>query len=149
PLKVYKITQSYILFAVIILISSTIQAQDTSTYTIRPLPLGIGFAFMGDEVTGGAGGKEVTVTTAEELLRYASSDDPYIINVVGTIELVRGIGSYRESNGEYFLGSNTTLRGIGTDATILYGGFKIWELENVIIQNLHFDGTYSGFVPAL
>src|SRR5690554_6082664 len=148
-ISVIKSTQICVLLVTLVLMTSVIQAQSPSTTTIRPLPPGIGFAFMDEPVTGGAGGQEVTVSTAEELLRYASSNDPYVINVVGTIELVRGIGSYRESNGEYFLGSNTTLRGVGTDATIMYGGFKIWELENVIIQNLHFDGTYSGFVPAL
>lgn len=118
-------------------------------YFVRPLPPAIGFAFVGEEVTGGAGGQEVTVTTAAELLRFATSNEPYIINVLDSIEIVRGIGTYRESNGEYFLGSNTTLRGIGPNAIIMYGGFKIWEIENVIIQNLHFDGTYSGFVLAL
>lgn len=123
--------------------------EEDPFYFIRPLPDAVGFGFVGAGVTGGAGGQEVTVTNAEDLLRFATSNDPYIINVVDTIEIVRGIGAYRESGGEYFLGSNTTLRGVGPNATIMYGGFKIQEIENVIIQNLHFDGTYSGFVPSL
>jgi pectate lyase len=119
--------------------------DDTPFPFIRPLPTGIGFAFLGEGTTGGEGGQEVTVTNGEELLRFASSHQPYIINVVDTIEIVRGIGSYVESNGEYHIGSNTTLRGIGANATILYGGFRVQGVENVIIQNLHFDGTYRGF----
>jgi pectate lyase len=112
-------------------------------YYIRPLPEAVGFATWGDGITGGAGGVEVTVATAEELLRYASSNEPYVINVVDTIEIVRGIGEYAEKNGAYRIGSNTTIRGVGTNATILYGAFWISNSRNVIIQNLHFDGTYD------
>jgi pectate lyase len=111
---------------------------------IRKLPEPMGFAFTGAGTTGGEGGIEVTVTTAEDLLKYASSDDPYIINVVDTIEIVRGIGNFSETNGSYHLGSNTTLRGIGANATIMYGGFLISNKENIIIQNLTFDGTFVG-----
>jgi pectate lyase len=125
------------------------QALDINQYRIRPLPAPYGFAFLGDGVTGGEGGPEVTVTSAEELLFYATKHEPYIINVMDTIELVRGIGTYNETAGEYHLGSNTTLRGLGPNATILYGGFKIQDASNVIIQNLHFDGTFKGYIPAL
>lgn len=116
---------------------------------VRPLPEPMGFAFFDEPTTGGAGGAEVTVTNAEQLLRYATSDDPYVINVVDTIEIVRGIGGHEETNGEYHLGSNTTLRGVGTHATIKYGGFRVADVENVIIQNLTFDGTYKGYHSSL
>lgn len=123
------------------------QSSKSDSSYIRALPDPYGFAFSGDGTTGGEGGQEVTVTTAEQLLKFATSDDPYIINVVDTVEIVRGIGTYTESNGEYHLGSNTTLRGIGKNATILYGGFRISDVRNVIIQNLHFDGTFNGYNP--
>lgn len=138
PVDVYSIIQS----------SEIVQSEESDSSYIRELPERYGFAFSGDGTTGGEGGQEVTVTTAEQLLKFATSDDPYIINVVDTVEIVRGIGNYTETNGEYHLGSNTTLRGIGKNATILYGGFRISEVRNVIIQNLHFDGTFNGYNPA-
>lgn len=121
------------------------QIQDDGPLLIRPFPELVGFATLKGGVTGGAGGTEVTVTTGEELLRFATSNDPYIINVVDTIEIVKGIGNYTESAGEYRLGSNTTIRGIGPNATIMFGGFRIDEVENIIIQNLTFDGAYRGY----
>ena len=114
-------------------------------YHIRELPEPIGFAFSGEGTTGGEGGEEVTVTNGQQLLRFATSDEPYVINVVDTVEIVVGIGDFIETNGEYHLGSNTTLRGAGTSATIKYGGFRVSEAENVIIQNLNFDGTFQGY----
>jgi pectate lyase len=134
----------------IVFAQGTVQAQQTTPEEplfVRPLPELIGFASLNGGVTGGEGGQEVTVTTAEELLRFAQSDDPYVINVVGSIELVKGIGTFRGGNGAYHIGSNTTIRGVGPDAKILYGGFLIYDVENVIIQNLHFDGTFRGFNP--
>ncbi len=43
---------------------------------------------FGGNVTGGAGGPVVTVTTAQELLAYAEAavDQPYVIEVQGTAE---------------------------------------------------------------
>jgi pectate lyase len=128
--------------------SKIIIESDSEYRYIRKLPEPFGFAFIGQGTTGGEGGIEVTVTTAEDLLKYASSNDPYIINVVDTIEIVRGIGNYSETNGAYHLGSNTTLRGVGSNATIMYGGFRISRAENIIIQNLTFDGTFVGITEA-
>lgn len=141
-----------VLVVSLVFTTNTVSAQNTGTladdhtnYNIRPLPTIYGFATLHGGVTGGAGGQEVTVTNAFDFLRYASSNDPYIINVVDTIEIVKGIGNFAESAGEYLIGSNTTIRGIGPHATILYGGFRIQGVENVIVQNLTFDGTYHGF----
>jgi pectate lyase len=136
-------------FALMVLLSATMKAQTSGNIPfIRPLPEQVGFAAVNGKVTGGEGGQEVTVTTAEELLRFAQSDEPFIINVADSIDLVKGIGTFRGRDGAYFVGSNTTIRGIGPNATILYGGLLIYDVENVIIQNLHFDGHYKGFNPA-
>jgi pectate lyase len=115
----------------------------SNSYFIRPLPDPMGFATVGDGITGGEGGTEVTVTNAQDLLRYATRSEPYIINVVDTIEIIRGIGNYAERNGAYYIASNTTIRGVGPNATILYGAFRLSGIQNVIIQNLTFDGTYD------
>jgi pectate lyase len=112
-------------------------------YTIRPLPEPMGFATIGNGITGGQGGHEVTVTNAYDLFRYATRQEPYIINVVDTIEVIRGIGNFAERNGAYYIASNKTIRGVGTDATILYGAFRLSGVSNVIIQNLTFDGTFD------
>ena len=114
-----------------------------NSYFIRPLPVPMGFATVGDGITGGEGGIEVTVTSAHDLLRYATRSEPYVINVVDTIEIIRGIGNYAERNGAYYIASNTTIRGVGPNATILYGAFRLLGIQNVIIQNLTFDGTYD------
>jgi pectate lyase len=118
-------------------------SEDTHSYFIRPLPEPMGFATIGSGITGGAGGTEVTVTNAHDLFRYATRSEPYIINVADTIEIIRGIGNFAERNGAYYIASNTTIRGVGPNATILYGAFRLSGIQNVIIQNLTFDGTYN------
>jgi|GEM_PF-3539530 len=114
-----------------------------SAYTVRPLPQMMGFATVGDGITGGEGGDEVTVNNAEDFLRFATSDKPYIINVADTLEIIRGIGNYAERNGAYYIASNKTIRGVGPNATILYGALRMAGVQNIIIQNLTFDGTYD------
>ncbi len=44
-----------------------------------------GYAMINGTTTGGAGGTTVTVTTAANLITYATSASPYIIRVSGTI----------------------------------------------------------------
>ena len=102
-----------------------------------------GFAFAGDSLTGGRGYREVSVSLPEELLMYATRDEPYVINVIGTIKLEPNIGDYQNINGHYYPGSNTTLRGVGDNAAITGGGFILSGVENILIQNLRFD-TSSG-----
>jgi len=92
----------------------------------------------GDSTTkGGMGGQEVTATTAQQLMDYASSSDPLIIHVQGTI-----------SAPTVQLANNKTLIGMGNDATINGGlrirGYSDAFVHNVIIQNLHINGATSG-----
>ncbi len=146
PLVIIVIITGLILLSTEFLYSSVadaVNAGEDHSYFIRPLPEPMGFATMGEGITGGEGGTEVTVTNAYDLLRYATRDEPYVINVVDTIEIIRGIGNYAERNGAYYIASNTTIRGIGPNATILYGAFRLSGIKNVIIQNLTFDGTYD------
>lgn len=94
----------------------------------------IGFAAVaGFGVTttvGGAGGRTVRATTASELVSYASSSEPLIIEIRGTIVAP----SVRVT-------SNKTLVGIGPDA-LIRGGVRVQGssassmVSNVIIRNL-------------
>lgn len=118
-------------------------SESNNNYFIRPLPEPMGFATVNDDITGGEGGAEVTVTNAADFLRYATRNDPYVINIADTIEIIRGIGNYAERNGAYYIASDKTIRGIGPNATILYGALRLSGVNNVIIQNLTFDGTYD------
>jgi pectate lyase len=108
--------------------------------------------------TGGDGASVVTVTTVEDLAKYASAKEPYVIQVQGTITT---------SDAKYLklqVTSNKTIIGLGADATVEHIGFDVtgfWEAEaetiadfceaeykdqftpvsNVIIRNLNFKNT--------
>ncbi len=77
--------------------------------------------------TGGNGGTTVTVNNADDFLSYATSDDSYIVQVSGTIDL----------DGERAdLGSNTTITGVDENSTII-GNLNVTdENSNVIIKYL-------------
>ena len=77
---------------------------------------------------GGNSGTSVTVTTASQLATYASSNSAYNITVSGTIDL--------GTDGIVRLGSNTTLKGANTSATII-GTINIEGVSNVIVKNLN------------
>ncbi|MBN1184725.1 MAG: RICIN domain-containing protein [Bacteroidales bacterium] len=77
---------------------------------------------------GGNSGTAVTVTTASQLATYAGSNSAYNITVSGTIDL--------GTNGVVKLGSNTTLQGANTSATII-GTINITGVSNVIVKNLN------------
>lgn len=89
----------------------------------------IGFASLGDGTTGGLGGEEVTVKTAEDLISSIKEKKPLIINVSGTITLEEGM---------YIVASHKTIRGVGSSAKIVQGGLSLRKIKNVIIQNIHF-----------
>ena len=76
--------------------------------------------------TGGKGGKEVYVTTAEELLEAALGDEPRIIYVKGALELPQRLK----------VGSNKSILGVGWDAQILKNGISVNSTNNIIIRNL-------------
>src|SRR4051812_2650289 len=92
-----------ILFLLVCLIGLSKQAySQTLDFSL------VGFATENGGTTGGAGGKEITVTTYAELKKYAKiPDEKYIIKIDGTI---KGSGSWEtlDYNGEVKVGSNKT-----------------------------------------
>jgi pectate lyase len=85
--------------------------------------------------TGGAGGTAVTVTTAADLIKYATSSSKYIITVSGTITVTGGSGT---SGGSVRVKSNKTIQGANTSAKII-GTLDLGSggVNNVIIQKLN------------
>jgi pectate lyase len=81
--------------------------------------------------TGGAGGPVVTVTDPDTFLDYCDRNEPYVIQVAGTLRISSKQG----------LRSNKTVVGLGTDAEITGGGLDMYRRQNVIIQNLRFTGA--------
>ena len=85
--------------------------------------------------TGGAGGKTVTVTTREELEKYAGAKEPYIIRVKGTIAMdVKGPVAVE-------VASDKTIIGVGKNAELVKGGLYVGGFHhpkghNIIIRNL-------------
>jgi len=96
-----------------------------------------GFASLNGGTTGGEGGQTVTVTNQSDLEQYAGASEPYIIKVQGTITI-------SPSGFEVSIASNKTIVGVGSDATIKNGGFRIINNQNVILRNLTVrDGSGS------
>ena len=91
-----------------------------------------GFATVGGQVTGGAGGKEVVVTTGDDLNQYTDAAEPYIIYIKGTVT-VDGMSTH--------VRPNKTILGLGADATLEGGGLYLYNSSNVIIRNLNFHGS--------
>jgi pectate lyase len=87
----------------------------------------VGFANASYNVTGGAGGPEVTVTTGEQLNQYTDSNGPYIIYVSGTLQ-ISGMSTH--------IRPNKTVIGLGTNAVLEGGGLYLYRSTNVIIRNL-------------
>lgn len=83
-----------------------------------------GYANNNGITTGGAGGNTVTVTTAANLITYATSASPCIIRVSGTITLSRRLD----------VTDNKTIEGVNTSSTI-NGNINI-GVNNVIVRNL-------------
>jgi len=86
----------------------------------------------GSKATGGAGGREVVVTTAEALKAACESAEPMIIRVKGAI--VHDV-SGGDDNARIFVKSNKTIEGIGTDASV-DANFNAVGVDNVIFRNL-------------
>ncbi|BCU78411.1 hypothetical protein llg_31260 [Luteolibacter sp. LG18] len=95
----------------------------------------------GSAATGGQGGTAVTVTTTAQLLSYATSALPYIINVSGTIQVTGGAGS---GGNRVDIKSNKTIQGVDGASTVI-GTLNI-STNNVIIRNLNITnpGTTVG-----
>lgn len=94
------------------------------------IPVGespIGFAAVNGLTTGGRGGPVVTVSNAPDFLTEIARAGARIVRVQGTITLT---GSARPA-------SHKTILGLGANATIV-GNLNIYNVSNVIVQNLHF-----------
>ncbi|HEX6340735.1 hypothetical protein [Umezawaea sp.] len=91
--------------------------------------------------TGGAGGPEVTVSTAADLIAAIKADGPGVVRVQGLITLAAGM---------YDVSSDKTVIGVGSGSGITGGGLNIGlpvgdattppanAVHNVIIRNLVF-----------
>ena len=89
-----------------------------------------GFASTGGGTTGGAGGTTVTVTSYQDLVKYATAATPYVIRVAGSI-------TYPTFGYEIPVTSNKTLIGVGTKGELVHGGIVLKiGVHNVIIRNL-------------
>src|ERR1044072_8989845 len=88
-----------------------------------------GYCMTNGTTTGGAGGTTVTVTTAANLITYATSASPYIIRVSGTITLSSRLD----------VTANKTIEGVNTSSTI-NGNINI-GVNNVIVRNLTITNT--------
>ncbi|MFF4506477.1 pectinesterase family protein [Streptomyces sp. NPDC001401] len=87
---------------------------------------------------GGRDGQLVTVRTAADLEKYATSTDPYVIVVAAAIN-IDPVGK------EIKVQSNKTIVGSGTAGQIVGGGFFLGQgVHNVIIRNLTIRDTYQG-----
>ena len=91
--------------------------------------------------TGGAGGKVVTVTTQEELEKYAQAEEPYIIRVPGEIKITEKQNPKTRyeilTTKEIHIASNKTIIGVGKGGHIVNGGFFIGPgMHNIILRNL-------------
>jgi pectate lyase len=90
----------------------------------------IGF---GRNATGGAGGPEVVVTSAAELIAAAASPEPLIITVQGTI--VHDV-SGGDDGARIWVASNKTIQGANAQA-LVDANFNIREATNIIFRNLN------------
>lgn len=99
-----------------------------------------GWASVGQGTTGGAGGTVVTVSTPAGLVSHLGREEPLIIQVQGTIDLASPFPGFKE-DGSYRVSSNKSIIGIGSDAEIRHGEFRLSGVSNVIIRNLTFAGA--------
>lgn len=91
-----------------------------------------------DGTTGGAGGRVVTVRTQADLERYAALPEPIVLRVEGKIEIA-------PFGKKVNVASDKTIVGVGADAAILRGGFRLLGVKNVIVRNLTIrDGFVEG-----
>jgi pectate lyase len=91
--------------------------------------------------TGGAGGPTVTVYDEPNLIKYATSvtPGPYIVQVSGTINI-----PLTEVTGRLEISANKTIRGIGTNPTLV-GLVDFANREgNIIVENLNITNPHKG-----
>lgn len=85
-----------------------------------------GYATIGSGTTGGEGGPTVTVNDQSNFVFHVGQTTPYVVQVEGTINLGTNYVRVRD---------NTTIVGLGTDATLI-GNPIVQGNTNVIIRNL-------------
>lgn len=103
-----------------------------------------GWATAGDGTTGGAGGERVTVSTPGDLVDYMAREEPYIIQVEGTIDVTNRDFPGAKSNSRYEITSNKSIVGIGDDARIHGAELRLRnQVSNVIIRNLTLSDSYD------
>lgn len=95
----------------------------------------VGWSTYESITTGGEGGTIVTVSAQNELENYVNKSEKYIIQVQGIIEIY-------PMGKEISVGSNTTILGLGNDATLKGGGLGIKNVSNVIVRNLIIKDAY-------
>ena len=88
-----------------------------------------GFASLNGGTTGGNGGTEVTVSTYDDLKKYATASEKYVIKVAGRITMA----TFGE---ELKVANDKTIIGVGATGEIYEGGFGLSNVKNVIIRNL-------------
>ncbi|PGH20111.1 hypothetical protein AJ80_03679 [Polytolypa hystricis UAMH7299] len=93
-----------------------------------------GFASLNGGTTGGATGKEVTVTTQADLEKYAGAAEPYIIKISSRIDIT-------PKGTEIDVASDKTIIGAGANGEVYGGGFFLDGSKNVIIRNLKIGNT--------
>ncbi|MEN6385273.1 MAG: hypothetical protein ABFD79_08730 [Phycisphaerales bacterium] len=101
-----------------------------------------GWAGENGGTTGGAGGPTITVYDEPNLIKYASylTPGPYIVQVSGTIN----IPTTESAAGHLEVSSSKTIRGIGSNPTIIGNfGFKNRD-GNIIVENLNITNPYKG-----
>jgi pectate lyase len=88
----------------------------------------VGWASVEGGTTGGKNGTAITVRDAERFSHAVKGDQPVIVQVAGTIKLADKVQ----------IGSNKTVIGLATDATITGNTVNMKNVHNIIISNLTF-----------
>jgi pectate lyase len=88
-----------------------------------------GWASENGGTTGGEGGTIVVVDNAADFNTYTNSPEPYIVKVVGDIDL-------NDIGGEAFIDSNTTITGTSSSSTITGQLSFVDGASNIIIEYL-------------
>ncbi len=135
--------------------SSSVQTSSVgSSYNgaIRPAKIE-GFAAYAN-VTGGQGGREVTVTTGTELnaalCSRGSMTEPIVIKVNGTIRHANTSAQGCNTQADVIeikKMSNVSIIGVGTNALFDEIGIHVREASNVIIQNVHIRNVKKSGSP--
>ncbi len=140
------VLRPFVLALVLVALTATAGAAGSASASPAPrtTPAGwadapVGFAALDaagqDGTTGGVGGPTVTVHDLAELVHYAQTAEPYVIEVAGTIEVAPFGEMIR-------VASDKTIVGVGTDAEIVGGGLFLDQAVNVIVRNLTFRDSY-------